>query len=137
MGAVLGTILAYFSYRQYYPSLASKNSQRPYSPRVRREDTEILPTHNLHTFGESLDDGNHISYNDHNDALAGTVPRPDNGQLENVWREGEDGVNATDEVDVQPYKDSFQLGSRVSISNDAPYISNSQTIPVAKPGPEL
>lgn len=99
VGGILGAVLAYFSYRQYYPSLASKDSQRPYSPRLRREDTVILPTHNnLHTFGESLDngnhenvdDGNHNVYNDHDDGLDETVPRPEIGRLKNVWREGGD-----------------------------------------------
>lgn len=87
VGAALGAVLAYFSYRQYYPSLSSENSHRPYSPRIKREDTEILPTHNLQTFGESHDDGNHVRYDDHNDALAGTVARPEPEHLENVWRE--------------------------------------------------
>lgn len=41
-------------------------------------------------------------------------------------------MNATDEVDVQPYKDGLQLGSKMSISNDAFYILNLQTIPSAK-----
>jgi len=90
VGAALGTVLAYFSYRQFYPSLVSKTSERPYSPRIRREHTELLPTHNLHTFGESLDNGNHANYGDHNDGLAETVPRPETGRLKNVWREGED-----------------------------------------------
>lgn len=90
VGSILGAVLAYFSYRQFYPSLASKYSHFPYSPRIKCEDIEILPSHNLHTFGEHYDDGNHVPYNDHNDALAGTVPRPDTGHLENVWREGED-----------------------------------------------
>ena len=118
MGGTLGAVLAYFSYRQYYPSLASKDSHRPYSPRIKREDTEILPTHNLHTFGESLDDGNHGNYNDHNDALAGTVPRPDNGRLENVWREGEDECYRWSWCEAAVKRQS----STVSISNDAPYI---------------
>jgi hypothetical protein len=121
VGSALGAVLGYFSYRQYFPSLVSKNSHRPYSPRVKREDIEMLPTHSLHTSGESHDDGNHNSHNDHHDDLAGTVPRPDTGHLENVWREGEDEVNATDdEVDVQPYNDSLQLRSKVSKSNDVP-----------------
>jgi diacylglycerol diphosphate phosphatase/phosphatidate phosphatase len=89
VGSTLGAVLAYFSYRQYYPSLASKNSHRPYSPRIKHTEI-LLPAHNLHTFGESHDDGNHVPYNDHSDALAETVPRPDTGPLENVWREGED-----------------------------------------------
>jgi len=88
VGATLGTVFAYFSYRQYYPSLASKNSQLPYSPRLRLEDPESLPTHNLHNFGESLDNGNHAT--DHSDGLGETVPRPDTGHLQNVWREGDD-----------------------------------------------
>lgn len=83
-GAILGTVLSYFSYRQYYPSLAFKNSQRPYSPRIKREDTEILPTHNLHSLG-GPDDGNRVRYNDHDDGLVETVPR-----AETVRREGED-----------------------------------------------
>ena len=116
-GGVLGTVLAYLSYRQYYPSLVSKNSHRPYSPRIKRE---VLPTHNLHTLGENRDGGNHISYNDHDDASAGTVPRPDAGHLENTWTEGDDA----NEVDVQPYKDSLPLESKVSTSNDAPDHSN-------------
>ena len=98
VGGILGTVLAYFSYRQYYPNLASKDSQRPYSPRIRREDTGILPTHNLRTFREgpdnrnheSLDLGNHNRYNDHDDGLDETVPRPETGHLKSVWREGED-----------------------------------------------
>ena len=89
VGGILGAVLAYFSYRQYYPSLTSKDSQRPYSPRIRREDTEILPIHNLHTFGESLDGGNRAGYDDHDDGLAATVPRPETGRLNNVSREGE------------------------------------------------
>ena len=75
VGAILGAVLAYFSYRQYYPSLASKNSHRPYAPRIQLEDTVILPSHNLHTFRESLDDGNHVSYSDLNDGLVEALPR--------------------------------------------------------------
>jgi len=90
VGGILGAVLAYFSYRQYYPPLTSKDSQRPYSPRFSREDTEILPIHNLHTFGESLDGGNRVGFNDHDDGLAATIPRPETGRLNNVSREGED-----------------------------------------------
>ncbi|KIY51002.1 acid phosphatase/Vanadium-dependent haloperoxidase, partial [Fistulina hepatica ATCC 64428] len=38
VGAILGTVMAYFSYRQYYPSLASELSHRPHPPRIRRDD---------------------------------------------------------------------------------------------------
>lgn len=42
-GSLLGLVTAYFSYRQYYPSLAAPYAERPYSPRVPREDR--LPVH--------------------------------------------------------------------------------------------
>ncbi|KAH9926145.1 phosphatidic acid phosphatase type 2/haloperoxidase [Fomitopsis serialis] len=42
-GSLLGFVAAYFSYRQYYPSLASPYAHRPYSPRIPREDR--LPMH--------------------------------------------------------------------------------------------
>lgn len=54
VGSILGTVLAFFSYRQYYPSLSSELSHRPYSPRIKEEDTNetsngqgsnILPLH--------------------------------------------------------------------------------------------
>lgn len=48
VGSILGTVLAYFSYRQYYPSLASPLAHRPYSPRVRRAEHDAestLPVH--------------------------------------------------------------------------------------------
>jgi diacylglycerol diphosphate phosphatase/phosphatidate phosphatase len=44
-GAILGLAVAYFAYRQYFPSLASPMSHKPYSPRIRREEGE-LPTVN-------------------------------------------------------------------------------------------
>lgn len=34
VGSALGLATAYFSYRQYYPSLASKQAHRPYGPRI-------------------------------------------------------------------------------------------------------
>ncbi|KAH8825586.1 PAP2-domain-containing protein [Flagelloscypha sp. PMI_526] len=39
-GSILGTIVAYFSYRQYYPHLASSEAHSPFSPRIAREDDE-------------------------------------------------------------------------------------------------
>ena len=86
-GSILGTVLAYFSYRQHFPGLASKFSDRPYSPRVKHENTEMLPTHNLHSFADSHGGGIRVSYDDHDDALTETVPRPEPGQLEDAWGE--------------------------------------------------
>lgn len=47
MGSIVGITFAYFSYRQYYPHLASPTSHRPFSPRVGRDDgiTHGLPLH--------------------------------------------------------------------------------------------
>ncbi|KAG8695937.1 hypothetical protein FRC09_008848 [Ceratobasidium sp. 395] len=38
VGSCVGLVLAYFSYRQYYPTLESPYSHKPYSPRIPRED---------------------------------------------------------------------------------------------------
>ncbi|KAI0079894.1 PAP2-domain-containing protein [Panus rudis PR-1116 ss-1] len=48
VGSLLGLAMSFFSYRQYYPSLASENSHKPYSPRIRAEQPtreSILPLH--------------------------------------------------------------------------------------------
>ncbi|KAG0310043.1 hypothetical protein BGZ99_000709 [Dissophora globulifera] len=47
VGAFIGIIFAVFSYRQYYPSLASAKCQHPFSPRVTDEllPTVLLPHH--------------------------------------------------------------------------------------------
>ncbi|CEL52320.1 Diacylglycerol pyrophosphate phosphatase 1 OS=Saccharomyces cerevisiae (strain ATCC 204508 / S288c) GN=DPP1 PE=1 SV=1 [Rhizoctonia solani AG-1 IB] len=40
IGSIVGLVLSYFSYRQYYPSLASPFSHRPYSPRIPRYEQD-------------------------------------------------------------------------------------------------
>ncbi|KAG5646474.1 hypothetical protein DXG03_003524, partial [Asterophora parasitica] len=48
VGSLLGTVVSYFTYRQYYPSLASEHSHRPFSPRIKREEAaggDVLPVH--------------------------------------------------------------------------------------------
>lgn len=47
LGSAVGTLFAYFSYRQYYPTLESPLSHCPHSPRIRREEDQVLPTHNV------------------------------------------------------------------------------------------
>jgi len=49
VGSALGLTTAYFSYRQYYPSLTALHSERPYAPRPVRgseqqEGGAMLPT---------------------------------------------------------------------------------------------
>ncbi|RXW21001.1 hypothetical protein EST38_g4851 [Candolleomyces aberdarensis] len=53
VGSILGVILSFFAYRQYYPSLSSEVSHRPYSPRIKSDEDDgptaagggILPLH--------------------------------------------------------------------------------------------
>lgn len=37
-GALVGTVVSYFCYRQYYPSLVSPNSHLPFAPRFPATD---------------------------------------------------------------------------------------------------
>ncbi|KAL0947059.1 hypothetical protein HGRIS_013200 [Hohenbuehelia grisea] len=110
VGSILGTVLSYFSYRQYYPSLSSEMSHRPYSPRIPREDDERLPMHHGRTESTTA-----MAYRpsaspqrrprqDCNEGTAvdGTVPRPGPGDLEEVWREGSDDEHH--QQHQQPYR---------------------------------
>lgn len=56
MGSLLGTVVSYFTYRQYYPSLASEESHRPYSPRIAREESDGLPLHHRRPSSPGHDD---------------------------------------------------------------------------------
>ncbi|KAH0827133.1 PAP2-domain-containing protein [Lanmaoa asiatica] len=82
-GSILGFVVAYFAYRQYFPSLASPMSHRPYSPRVSRDES-VLPTttQDAQRFRDS-DDGEQV------ELIDGGVPRPDPDHLKTIWREGE------------------------------------------------
>jgi len=97
----------------------------------------MLPTHNPQSFGggQGLHE-DHTTYDDHDHILAGTVPRPEPERLENVWRERDDRVRTASEHD-ELYNDSLRLGSRMPASNNAPYASNLQTMPIAARGPEV
>ncbi|KAF8559833.1 PAP2-domain-containing protein [Imleria badia] len=70
-GSILGFVIAYFAYRQYFPSLASPMSHRPYSPRVPR-DEPALPTtvQDAQRFRDS-DDGDQV------ELIDGGVRKPD------------------------------------------------------------
>jgi diacylglycerol diphosphate phosphatase/phosphatidate phosphatase len=39
----IGTVCAYFAYRQYYPSLAAQCSQNPFPPRIKKPQ-DIFPS---------------------------------------------------------------------------------------------
>ncbi|PCH38025.1 acid phosphatase/Vanadium-dependent haloperoxidase [Wolfiporia cocos MD-104 SS10] len=84
-GSLLGIISAYFSYRQYYPSLASERSHRPYSPRVRHED--LLPVH-ARSASQTLALTAHEEYRDNSLAVE-TVPHDEHGH--ELWKD--DGLS--------------------------------------------
>lgn len=86
VGSILGLIVAYFSYRQYYPSLADELSHRPYSPRIRDENSDsILPVHNL-AQSQSYDSTGAGRGGDSFE-LEGTVQRPGPQHLRDTWKD--------------------------------------------------
>lgn len=40
-GGIIGALIAWYSYRQYYPPLHAEASHRPYSPRIAHEDAHV------------------------------------------------------------------------------------------------
>ncbi|KAF8682273.1 Acid phosphatase-like protein [Rhizoctonia solani] len=101
VGSIVGLVLSYFSYRQYYPSLASPFSHRPYSPRIPRYEQDQAGIPNSEPtitvtppaesgpapVGESIE-------------LAGTVKRggQDLSDMYKKEREGERSQNQQDAV---------------------------------------
>jgi diacylglycerol diphosphate phosphatase/phosphatidate phosphatase len=92
VGSAVGLLLSYFSYRQYYPSLGSPLSHRPYAPRIESEEESGLPMHND---PHSNDPGDHSSADGVDDVELGdgTVKRSGLHHLEDGWRE--EGSNQT------------------------------------------
>ncbi|KAF9522212.1 phosphatidic acid phosphatase type 2/haloperoxidase [Crepidotus variabilis] len=91
VGSLVGTVLAYFSYRMYYPSLAAPVCHRPYSPRIREEGASENGAHGSHLPMHQTEAAEYsgVRINDNDlEAAPGTVPKPDPGKLEDVWREG-------------------------------------------------
>ncbi|PPQ70286.1 hypothetical protein CVT24_000849 [Panaeolus cyanescens] len=99
VGSTVGTVLAFFAYHQYYPSLASEWSHRPFSPRIKREDdSDILPSHHQPPLPyPGSNSPNHLNVNDaqgyrqqhsfdESYELAGTVPRPQPASLDDHWK---------------------------------------------------
>ncbi|KAG6831169.1 hypothetical protein H0H92_012309 [Tricholoma furcatifolium] len=93
VGSILGTVVSYFSYRQYYPSLASELSHRPYSPRIKRESLDILPTHHHHSGSVDQHDTSALPQHDVYGVVEGTVQRPEL-PLTELWQDGANEVSA-------------------------------------------
>jgi len=92
-GSLLGFVVAYFSYRQYYPSLAAELSHRPYSPRIKRE--ELLPTHRNILTRDDVQDRYADRPTSEEDAEVGreAVARDDLGQT-TVWKNDSTGTSS-------------------------------------------
>jgi diacylglycerol diphosphate phosphatase / phosphatidate phosphatase len=128
VGSMLGVLMAYFSYRQYYPSLSSPLSHRPYSPRIKPEtdqgntgydgrdgDRTALPIHN-----QDLAPANRTARPPYHTASVGesyeleegsTVRRPSPGPY-NIWRDGEEGMKT---VAVESGSPNGTIGSTTSV----------------------
>ncbi|KIJ44096.1 hypothetical protein M422DRAFT_30621 [Sphaerobolus stellatus SS14] len=87
IGGLLGFILSWFSYRQYFPPLSDRLSHHPYSPRIKRLRAPLMPYHH----GDASSPHEYSSTNDRielhrQDALKQQEPI----SLTDMWREGEE-----------------------------------------------
>ncbi|KAH9997635.1 phosphatidic acid phosphatase type 2/haloperoxidase, partial [Russula vinacea] len=84
-GSFLGLVTAYFAYRQYFRSLASKASHLPYSPRTQRlEVTHDHPAPGLplyHTLQRPDSDEGEV------ELIRDALRRDEPGQLERGWEQ--------------------------------------------------
>jgi hypothetical protein len=85
VGSAVGFVLAYFSYRQYFPSLESPLSHRPYAPRIESEDESMtLP---IHADPNSPQGDRRDSGGDDVELIDGTVKRPGPSRISDNWIE--------------------------------------------------
>jgi hypothetical protein len=89
VGSILGISVAYFAYRQYYPSLADKLSHRPFSPRIKDESSgPVLPVHDPSTDQRYDPTGGTRDYDSFE--LDRTIQRPAPQHLRDAWKDHED-----------------------------------------------
>lgn len=102
VGSILGLTIAYFAYRQYYPGLADELSHRPFSPRIRDENSEtILPVHDQSKHQRYEPAGAGRNYDSFE--LDGTVQRPGPQHLRDAWREHDDPDAEQSRTDRDPH----------------------------------
>ena len=104
VGSLLGLSLAWFSYRQYYPSLSHPLSHRPYSPRIGRNRTPLSGTYmhdgdhfnesdgtnGLHSPRDSRPSGQPGNRGIHDDLQRTSMDHADSPiSLKEVWKQGE------------------------------------------------
>ena len=97
IGSLLGLLMSFFAYRQYYPSLAAPFSHKPYSPRIPHDDP-VLPSHTTGAgssrIPEARPNTSIPSNRDYRDSMdesfelttaAGTVPNNERHDMKAVW----------------------------------------------------
>jgi len=93
VGSGLGAFVSYFSYRQYYPSLAADLCHRPWSPRIKHDSDHVLPVHfGRHPSSASVPDGGSPTGRCNDDdpssssgAIDGTMARRESELLAELW----------------------------------------------------
>ncbi|KZT67789.1 acid phosphatase/Vanadium-dependent haloperoxidase [Daedalea quercina L-15889] len=88
-GSLLGIVAAYFSYRQYYPSLASPYCHRPYSPRIPRDGH--LPLHSREV--PLADQHTGTDEETERELAAETVRRDEEGRV--LWKDDDGAEQAS------------------------------------------
>ncbi|GAA5796550.1 hypothetical protein HPULCUR_001922 [Helicostylum pulchrum] len=81
VGAIFGTLFAYFAYRQYYPSLESLDSHKPYPPRI-KSPQDIFPDDDgrPNDVEQAITANDNLGYGDYTDrpspSTSSTATRP-------------------------------------------------------------
>ncbi|KDN49466.1 hypothetical protein RSAG8_02168, partial [Rhizoctonia solani AG-8 WAC10335] len=93
IGSIVGLVLSYFSYRQYYPSLTSPFSHRPYSPRIPRYEQEQAGIPSAENAPEALPTQSEPVPAGESIELAGTVKRGGH-DLSDMYKKEREGERA-------------------------------------------
>lgn len=110
VGSLLGTVMSFFAYRQYYPKLSDELSHRPFEPRVRKQQQmEALelqrrpsrPGVTRRYTDTYVDVEAGPSESPHRPSRSETLKRPGPGPLHDVWRQGEED-DELEEVEPHP-----------------------------------
>ncbi|CAE6425977.1 unnamed protein product [Rhizoctonia solani] len=99
IGSIVGLVLSYFSYRQYYPSLASPFSHRPYSPRIPRYEQDQAGIPSLEATSQVPLAQSGVEPAGESIELAGTVKR--GGQdLSDMYQKEREGVRTQNQQEA-------------------------------------
>jgi len=98
VGSIVGLVVSYFAYRQYYPPLTSVYSHLPFAPRIKhhseghapgipRSSAEHLPPRGELVHGDEDLESGLMEHDAEHHELAGTVSRGQgSASLDQIWR---------------------------------------------------